>query len=435
MDTYSTGQEPNLQDLLAARPQFTMHALDGLCLEAVPLSSIAREYGTPTYVYSAGTIRARFASLRDAFRSENLPMHIHYAVKANDHLAVLALLREQGAGADVVSIGEFFRAIKAGITAQHIVYSGVGKTVGELETALAAGIGQVNVESAEEIEMISAIASKLGVVAKIALRMNPDVDAGTHAKITTGLADNKFGIASKDILTLYAHAAKLPGLKPVGIAMHIGSQILSTEPYRLAYSLGAEMVRALRAAGQTVEVMDIGGGLGIGYQDEPALSPHAFAATIRQASQGLNVRLMMEPGRYLVGPAGVLLASVILNKQAGKRFIVLDAAMNDLMRPAMYDAWHGILPLSANALFAPASPTDVVGPICESSDVFAKDRELPNLLPGAKIALLDAGAYGAVMGSTYNSRPHPAIVMVDGDQSRLITPRQNLEELWKNETL
>ena len=435
MDIYTTVQDPSLQDLLASRPQLSMHALDGLCLEGVPLNAIARDYGTPTYVYSAGTIRARFAALRNAFKAENVAMHIHYAVKANDHLAILALLREQGAGADVVSIGEFLRAVKAGITPQNIVYSGVGKTVGELETALAAGIGQINVESAEEIEMISALAARLGTTAKIALRMNPDVDAGTHAKITTGRADNKFGIASADILALYAHAACLPGLKPVGIAMHIGSQILSTEPYRLAYGVGAEMVRALRNAGQTVEVMDIGGGLGIGYQDDAALSPHAFAATIRQISQGLNVRLMMEPGRYLVGPAGVLLASVILNKQAGKRFVVLDAAMNDLMRPAMYDAWHGILPLDASALFAPTSAADVVGPICESSDIFTKDRELPSLSPGARIALLDAGAYGAVMGSTYNARPHPAIVMVDGDQSRLITPRQALEELWKNETM
>lgn len=412
-----------------------MHAFDGLCLEGVALSDIARKYGTPTYVYSAGTIRDRFTALRDAFRLENVPMHIHYAVKANDHLAILALLGKQGAGADVVSIGEFLRAVKAGIKPENIVYSGVGKTAGEIETALRAGIGQINVESAAEITMISEIASKLGATAKIALRMNPDVDAGTHAKITTGLADNKFGIASADILALYTQAANLPGVQPVGIAMHIGSQILSTEPYRLAYGLGAEMVRALRAAGQTVEVMDIGGGLGIGYQDEAALSPHAFAATVRQASQNLNVRLMMEPGRYLVGPAGVLLSSVILNKQAGKRFIVLDAAMNDLIRPAMYDAWHGIMPLSASALFAPTSVADVVGPICESSDVFAKDRELPNFSSGAQIALLDAGAYGAVMGSTYNSRPHPAIVLVDGDQSRLITPRQTLEELWKNEVM
>ena len=435
MDINVTGTEPNLQDLLACRPQLNMHAVDGLCLEDVPLNAIADQYGTPTYVYGAGSIRARFASLRDAFQAENLPIHIHYAVKANDHLAILALLGEQGAGADVVSIGEFLRATKAGIQSEHIVYSGVGKAVFELETALAAGVGQINVESAEEVEMISAIATRLGVEARIALRMNPDVDAGTHAKITTGLADNKFGIAASDIPALYAYAASLPGIKTLGIAMHIGSQILSTEPYRLAYSKGADMVRALRAAGQSVEIMDLGGGLGIGYQDEPALSPRAFAAMVRQVCQGLNVRLMMEPGRYLVGPAGVLLASVILNKQAGKRFIVLDAAMNDLIRPAMYDAWHGILPLAASALHASALPADVVGPICESSDIFAKDRKLPNLSPGARVAFLDAGAYGSVMSNTYNARPRPAIILVDNGRFNLITPRQTHEDLWQSEIL
>lgn len=435
MDINVTGAEPTFQDLLANRPQLTMHAVDGLCLEGVALNSIADQYGTPCYVYGADSIRARFIALRDAFLAENLPIDIHYAVKANDHLAILALLREQGAGADVVSIGEFLRAVKAGIQPSHIVYSGVGKSVHELETAIGAGVGQINVESAEEVEMISAVATRLGVSACIALRMNPDVDAGTHAKITTGLADNKFGIAASDIPALYARAASLPGVKVVGITMHIGSQILSTEPYRLAYSKGADMVRTLRAAGQTVEVMDIGGGLGIGYLDEPALSPRAFAAMVRQVCQGLNVRLMMEPGRYLIGPAGVLLASIILNKQAGKRFVVLDAAMNDLIRPAMYDAWHGILPLAASALYAPALPADVVGPICESSDIFAKDRKLPDLPPGARLAFLDAGAYGAVMGNNYNARPRPAIVLVDNGQPHLITPRQTHEDLWQNEVL
>lgn len=435
MDIQTSGPEPDLRDLLAARPHLSVDALDGLCLEGVALHDIAERYGTPTYVYGAGTIRSRFGALRDAFRAENVPMHIHYAVKANDHLAILNLLHGQGAGADIVSKGEFLRALKAGIAPGNIVYSGVGKAVDELEATLAAGIGQINVESAEEIDMISAIASRLGVSAPIALRMNPDVDAGTHAKITTGLADNKFGIAAADIPALYAHAAGLPGIKPLGIAMHIGSQILSLEPYRLAYGLGADMIRALRTSGQTVEVMDIGGGLGIGYQDEPSLSPHAFAAMVRSMSDGLNVRLMMEPGRYLVGPSGILLASVILNKQAGKRFVVLDAAMNNLMRPAMYDAWHGIMPLSAAAFHAPAMPADIVGPICESADVFAKDRNLPNLPAGARVALLDAGAYGAVMGNTYNARPSPAAVLVDGGKSHLITRRQTHTALWENESL
>ncbi|MBU6449851.1 MAG: diaminopimelate decarboxylase [Rhodospirillales bacterium] len=434
-DMNFTGPEPDLQDLLAARPQLQMHAQDGLCLEDVPLNAIADQYGTPVWVYGAGTMRARFAALRDAFAAENVPMHIHYAVKANDHLAILNLFCEQGAGADVVSIGEFRRAIKAGIAAKNIVYSGVGKAEAELEAALAAGIGQINVESAEEVEMISAIAARLGVVANIALRMNPDVDAGTHAKITTGLAENKFGIAAEDIPALYARAASLPGVQVAGIAMHIGSQILSTEPYRLAYEKGAEMVRALRAAGQNVEVLDIGGGLGIGYQDEPGLNPAAFAATVRQVTHGLGVRLMMEPGRYLAGPAGVLLGAVILQKQAGKRFVVLDAAMNDLMRPAMYEAWHGILPVDASAFHAPATPADVVGPICETADQFATNRALPDLQPGARVALLDAGAYGAVMSSAYNARPRPAAVLVDRGGFELITRRQDVDALWEGEMI
>ncbi|MDE2391119.1 MAG: diaminopimelate decarboxylase [Rhodospirillales bacterium] len=432
-DMAFTGPDPDLQDLLAARPQLQMHAQDGLCLEGVPLNAIADKHGTPAWVYGAGTMRARYAALRDAFAAENVPMHIHYAVKANDHLAILNLFREQGAGADVVSIGEFLRATKAGIAAQHIVYSGVGKSEAELETALAAGIGQINVESAEEVEMISAVAARLGVVARIALRMNPDVDAGTHAKITTGLAENKFGIAAEDIPALYARAASLPGVRVVGIAMHIGSQILSTEPYRLAYAKAAEMVRALRAAGHNVEVMDIGGGLGIGYHDEPGLSPSAFAAMVRQVTHGLGVKLMMEPGRYLTGPAGILLASVILRKQAGKRFLVLDAAMNELMRPAMYEAWHGILPVDASAFHTATSPADVVGPICESADIFAKDRALPDLKPGARVALLDAGAYGAVMSSAYNARPRPAAVLVDQGGFELITKRQEIPALWDGE--
>lgn len=430
-----SGPAPDLQDLLTARPHLSLHALDGLCLEGIPLQSVADQFGTPTYVYGAATIRARFADLQNAFKAENVPMHIHYAVKANDHLAILNLFRTQRAGADVVSIGEFLRAVQAGIAPASIVYSGVGKAVYELDIALRSGVGQINVESAEEIDMISALATNLGVTAAIALRMNPDVDAKTHAKITTGRADNKFGIAASDIPALYARGATLPGLKVMGIAMHIGSQILSIDPYRQAYTKGAEMVRALRAAGQTVEVMDLGGGLGIGYQDEPGLSPYAFAAMVRQVCQGLNVRLMMEPGRYLIGPAGILLTSVILTKQTEKRFVVLDAGMNDLIRPAMYDAWHGLLPLAATSFHAPTSLAEVVGPICESSDVFARDRKLPPLAAGARVALLDTGAYAAAMGSSYNARPHPAAVLIDAGQSHLITPRQTHQELWEREII
>jgi diaminopimelate decarboxylase len=335
-------------------------------------------------------------------------------VKANDHLAILGLYRTLGAGADVVSVGEFMRTQQA---------------------TIAAGLGQINVESAEELGMISAIATQAGCTARVALRMNPDVDAGTHEKITTGLADNKFGIPAQDVVRLYAHAATLPGIQPVGIALHIGSQILSPAPYANAYAKAADIVRGLRAAGQNVSVLDLGGGLGIGYGDEPGISVTAFASVVKKEAGDLGVQLLMEPGRYLVGPAGLLLASVILEKRGQKRFVVLDTAMNDLMRPAMYDAWHGILPVSAAQFCASRAPADVVGPVCESADSFATGRDLPAMPPGARVAILDAGAYGAVMSSTYNARPRAAAVLIDGGKFHLITPRQTIENLWADEML
>ncbi len=289
-DVVYTGPEPDLAALLAARPALSMNAREGLSFESVPLNAVADKYGTPVWVYGAGSMQARFNALRAAFGAENLPVHIHYAVKANDHLAILSLFHRLGAGADVVSIGEFLRARRAGIEAANVVYSGVGKSAAELETALGQGIGQINMESAEELDMLSGIASRLGVTAPVVLRMNPDVDAGTHAKITTGLAENKFGIAAADIPALYARAATLPGIKPRGIALHIGSQILSTEPYAKAYAKTADMVRTLRGQGLSVELVDLGGGLGIGYHDEPGLNLAAFAATVRRELGDLGVQ-------------------------------------------------------------------------------------------------------------------------------------------------
>jgi diaminopimelate decarboxylase len=427
---------PSLADLLAARPAFAMHAQDGLWVEDVPLNAVADAFGTPVWVYGAGSIRARFSALTGAFAAAGLAPHIHYAVKANDHLAIISLLRAAGAGADVVSPGEFLRAQKAGMAAQNIVFSGVGKTVEDMRAALAAGIGQINVESAAELKMLSAVAAGMGKTARIVLRVNPDVDAGTHAKITTGRADNKFGIAADEILGLYAHAAALPGILPVGLALHIGSQILSPAPYAQAYAKAAWLVQALRASGQKISVLDLGGGLGIGYHDEPGISLSAFANMVRREVGGLGVSLLLEPGRYLVGPAGLLLASVILEKRGGsKRFVVLDAAMNDLIRPAMYESYHGILPVSAVDFVRPCTPADVVGPVCETGDTFAEDRALPEFIPGARVALLDAGAYGAVMSSSYNARPRAAAVLIDGGQMRLITPRQSVEDLWAHEIL
>ncbi len=428
-------QEPGLEDLLESRPALSMDAMDGLCLDGVALNAIADKYGTPVWVYGAESIRLRYRTLAAAMKVAKLPAHIHYAVKANDHLAILGLMRSLGAGADVVSLGEFLRARRAGIAAQDIVFSGVGKTMAEIEAALAGGVGQLNAESAEELEMISAAAGRVGVVANVALRMNPDVDAGTHGKITTGLKENKFGIAALDILELYARAAAMPGIKPVGLALHIGSQITTPAPYARAYAKAAQMVKALRAAGQSVELLDLGGGLGIGYGDEEGISVPAYASMLTREVASLKLKLLLEPGRYLVGPAGVLLASVILEKTGEKRFMVLDAAMNELMRPALYDAWHGILPLSAVDFKAELSAADVVGPVCESADCFAYARQLPVLAAGARVAILDAGAYGAVMSSAYNARPKAAAVLIDQGRFQLITPRQKLDDLWADEVL
>ncbi|WP_158742075.1 diaminopimelate decarboxylase [Acidisphaera sp. L21] len=426
--------EPSFAELLAGRPFLSMHAQDGLLLEDVPLSAIADAVGTPCWVVSAGTLRARLAALRAAF--DPLRAHVHYAVKANDHLAILRLMAAGGAGADVVSGGEMQRALLAGIPPDRIVFSGVGKQPPELLQAAQAGIAQINVESAEELEVLSAVASAAGHSVAVALRINPDVDAGTHAKITTGRADNKFGIGLDTAAALYAHAASLPGVRPVGLALHIGSQIGTTAPYRAAFARVADLVRTLRAAGQTVSRVDCGGGLGISYRDEVEGSPAAFAGAVGAMLGGMGLDLMIEPGRWLAGPAGLLLASVVLTKTtAGRRFTVLDAAMNDLVRPAMYDAWHGIVPLGAADAVAAVSDTDIVGPVCETGDTFARSRLLPPLAPHARVAILDAGAYGSVMSSTYNARPLAAQVMVDGDRWAVIRPRQPLESLWANETI
>ena len=428
--------EPTAADLIAARPHLSMHAMDGLLIDDVPLNAIADAAGTPTWVYSASSMRRRYRMLAAALDDAGLGAHIHFAVKANDRLAVLRLFAREGAGADVVSEGELRRAREAGIPADRIVFSGVGKSERELRLALTEGIAQINAESAEELDMLSALATSMGRTARVALRVNPDVDAETHAKITTGRAHNKFGIPYADAVALYRRAAALPGIEPIGLAAHIGSQVLSMAPYRAAYSRLADLVRALRAENLPVSVVDCGGGLGIPYRDEPAPLPSALAGAIRGSLHNLDVRIVVEPGRWLVGPAGVLLASVILVKHTGdSRFIVLDAAMNDLLRPAMYDAWHGIVPVSAVDAVAPVTPADVVGPICESSDTFARNRLLPPLAPSARVVILDAGAYGSVMSSNYNARPVAAEAMVDGNQWSVIRQRPEPADLWRGERM
>ena len=428
--------DPTTAELIAARPHLAMHAMDGLMMEDVPLNAVADAVGTPCWVISAGSIRRRLRDLRAALDGAGLQGRIHYAVKANDHLAVLRIVAQAGAGADVVSGGELKRALLGGIAAEHIVFSGVGKAEWEMRLALESGVGQINVESAEELAALSAVATGLGRTARVALRINPDVDAGTHAKITTGRADNKFGIAYDDAVALYTLAAGLPGIAAVGLALHIGSQILSTLPYQAAYARTAALVRTMREAGHTVETIDCGGGLGIGYRNEPAPSPAALAGAIRLAFGAAKVKIAVEPGRWVVGGAGLLLSSVLIQKRTGtRRFVVLDAAMNDLLRPAMYDAWHGVVPISAVDAVAPTSPADLVGPVCETGDTFAREREIPDLQSHARVAILDAGAYGSVMSSTYNARPLAAEVLVDGGRWSVIRPRQPLEALWAAEQI
>lgn len=433
--TIYTTPDPTVRDLLATHPNLKLDVQTGLLLEDVPLETIAREIGTPCWVMSAGTLRARARRLLGAMKSTGLSVSAHFAVKANSHLAVLGILAETGLGADVVSGGELLRARHAGIPAARIVFSGVGKTDDELRLAVGEGIAQINVESAEELEILSGIASGLGREIGVALRVNPDVDARTHAKITTGVAGNKFGIPFDEALELYRRAGGLPGVKPVGYAVHIGSQILTMDSYRAAYARIATLVRSTREAGLSVSIVDCGGGLGICYRDEAEGSPEAWAGAIRAELGDLDVRLAVEPGRWIAAPAGLMLARVVLRKAVtdGAPFIVLDAAMNDLLRPSLYEAWHGILPLSPRDAVLPPETACVVGPVCETGDTFAPERSLPPLQRGARVAILDTGAYGSVMSSTYNARPFAAEVLVDGHRWTVIRPRQPVAELWAAE--
>ncbi|MCS6854103.1 MAG: diaminopimelate decarboxylase, partial [Elioraea sp.] len=411
--------EPGFAELLASRPWLRVAPDVGLMLDGVPLRLLARDYGTPLWVYSDAVLAARYRALETALRGARLSFRIHFALKANSTLTILRRLAALGAGADVVSLGEYEAARRSGFGAEDIVFSGVGKTDEEIEAALVGGVGQINVESAEELRRVAAIAARVGRRAPVALRVNPDVDAGSHAKITTGKADNKFGIPFDQIAPLYAEAASSPSLQPVGLAVHIGSQILDLAPYRRAYSRVAELLRSLRAQGLPLERIDAGGGFGIRYRNEIAPLSAAYAAVLREAFGSFGLPILLEPGRGLVGPAGLLLCRVVVQKRgAARRFVVLDAGMNDLLRPALYDAWHGIVPVDPARLKAAATPADVVGPICETADTFARDRHLPDFVAGDLVAILDAGAYGAVMSSAYNLRPRAAEVLIVGGLPR-----------------
>ena len=409
-------------------PEFFPYRDGELHVEDVPVAGIAAAVGTPFYVYSEGALTARYRAFATAFAP--LRPLVCYAVKANSNLAVLRVFARLGAGADVVSEGEMRRALAAGVPPQRIVFSGVGKTSGELNAALTARIHQINVESPAELRLLSAIAAARGALARVAIRVNPDVDALTHAKIATGKKENKFGIDFAQAAEAYQLAAELPGIEPVGLAVHIGSQLVSLDPFREAFARLAALVAELRGSGFAVRRLDLGGGIGIRYHTETPPDPGAYAAVVRQAFGGLDLDLTCEPGRVLCGPAGLLVARVVYLKDgAARRFVILDAAMNDLIRPALYEAWHDIVPVRLPAAGAVLGPVDVVGPVCESGDAFATARELPPLAAGDLVALTNAGAYGAVMSSTYNSRPLVPEVLVAGGRFAVIRQRPSYDAM------
>jgi diaminopimelate decarboxylase len=400
--------------------------------EGVALKTIAAQVGTPFYCYSAGALRAAMQEFNRGMKGMNAS--VSYAMKANSSLAVIKLFAEMGAGADIVSQGEMQRALKAGVPADRIIYSGVGKKATELMAALQAGVGQINVESVAELETLNAVAGQLGVKATITIRVNPDVDAKTHAKITTGKKGNKFGIDLDLARDAFAIAGKLPNLNVVGIAMHIGSQLTTLAPYAKSIKRVGKFIAQLRADGHKIDRFDIGGGLGITYKKEKPPSIADFLAVVKKETKGLDCELTFEPGRRLVGEAGVLVSEIILVKPgASKTFVIVDAAMNDLIRPTLYDAWHDIVPVRQPRPGAATIRCDIVGPICESGDYLAQNRDLPRLSAGDLIMVRSAGAYGAVMGSTYNSRPLAPEVMVDGTRFAVTRPRPSIEDLLSAE--
>src|SRR5262245_25140213 len=393
--------------------------------ESVALATVAAQVGTPFYCYSAGALRAAWQEFADG--SKGMKASVCYAMKANSSLAVIRLFGELGAGADIVSVGEMQRALAAGIPGRRIIYSGVGKKASELMAALQAGVGQINVESSAELETLNAVAAQLGVTADITIRVNPDVDAGTHAKITTGRKENKFGIDIDLAREAFALADRLPNLNVVGVAMHLGSQLTSLEPYRSAIVRVRELIVQLRNDGHRIVRFDIGGGLGIVYADEKPPSIPQFLAMVAKETSGLGCELTFEPGRRLVGEAGVLVSEVILVKPGvSKTFVVVDAAMNDLIRPTLYEAWHDVLPVRERQDKATIR-CDIVGPICESGDFLSQDRDLAALAAGDLIMIRSAGAYGAVMASTYNSRPLVPEVLVDGKRFAVTRPRPTID--------
>ncbi|MBB4005688.1 diaminopimelate decarboxylase [Aurantimonas endophytica] len=410
--------------------------------EGVPVERIAHDVGTPFYCYSSATLTRHYEVFTRAFA--DIDALVCYATKANSNQAVLATLARLGAGADVVSGGELLRALRAGIAPQKIMFSGVGKTVPEIDLALAAGIFCFNVESEPELEAIAARAVAAGLTAPVSFRINPDVDARTHAKISTGKKSDKFGIAFDDAIGIYDRARALPGIAVCGIDMHIGSQIIDLEPFDQAFGRLAGLVRQLREAGHSISHVDLGGGLGVPYKRDnaPPPLPTAYAEIVKRHVRDLDCRVVFEPGRLIAANAGILVTRVLYVKEAGdKVFVIVDAAMNDLVRPTLYDAWHDIHPVIEQPDGA-RMVADVVGPVCESGDFFARDRDLPKVKAGDLVYLASAGAYGAVQSGTYNSRPLIAEVLVRDDDFFAVRPRQTIDELialdrlppWLDET-
>lgn len=407
-----------------------------LYAEDVPVAEIAATVGTPFYLYSTATLLRHYRLFDEALKgTEHL---VCYAMKAAGNQAIIKTLAEAGAGMDVVSEGEYRRARAAGVPGDKIVFSGVGKTAQEMRTALLGGIRQFNVESEPEMLLLDQVAQSLGIVAPITVRVNPDVDAQTHAKIATGKSENKFGIPIARAREVYAQAAALPGLQVVGIDVHIGSQLTRLEPFRQAYQKVAELTAALRADGHDIRRLDLGGGLGIPYtrSNEAPPLPTEYGQLIKEVLGDLGCEIEIEPGRLIAGNAGILVSSVIYVKAGeGRDFLILDAAMNDLIRPAMYEAWHDIVPLVEPAAGVEQRPYDIVGPVCETSDTFARDRMMPPLAAGDLVAFRSAGAYGAVMASEYNARPLVPEVLVKGDQFAVIRRRPTFDELINRDTI
>ena len=398
--------------------------------EDVAVADIASAVGTPFYCYSTAALVQRYTDFANAFSHNRAT--ICYAVKANGNLAVIRTLAALGAGADVVSEGELRRALAAGTPTDRIVFSGVGKSRAELAYALTQGIVQINVESEPELEALSEICVALDKTASIGVRVNPDVDAKTHAKISTGKAENKFGIDITRASAVFARARDLPGVNPVSVAVHIGSQITDLTPLRIAFGHLASLVDRLRADGHNITRLDLGGGLGIRYEDETPPTPAEYAAMVNETLGHLDCHLMFEPGRVLVGEAGILVTSVLYDKPGeSRRFVIVDAAMNDLVRPSMYDAYHGVLPIRETSSDIMLSDADIVGPVCETGDTFARHRAMPPVDPGDMLAILSAGAYGAVMSSTYNARLLIPEVLVNGDAFAVVRARPSYDDLLK----